>query len=230
MKYRDPQTGEFKDITVKVSDTLPVRTIVEYDGTTIPNGWELVDESGTYKKIKKTATTTATNVTIVDSLAGSSTTDAPSVNAVNNTLGVLDNLNTANKSNLVSAINEVNNKFTDTGWVDMTSYLNTAYFSVREGFTPMARKINGIVYWQGAVYCSNNVNGNFAEIFSNLPEWVCPSYEFNNGSVKWTTTETYNIFIDNTKRISIGQAGNINAVSDHTESYILSLLSGYIVD
>ena len=84
MKYRDPETGEFKDITVKVADTLPVGTIVEYDGTTIPNGWELVDESGTYKKIKKTATITATNGNIVDSLNGNSTTDAPSINAVNN--------------------------------------------------------------------------------------------------------------------------------------------------
>ena len=43
MKYRDPQTGEFKDITVKVADTLPVGTIVEYDGTTIPNGWEQIE-------------------------------------------------------------------------------------------------------------------------------------------------------------------------------------------
>ena len=43
MKYRDPQTGEFKDITVKVADTLPVGTIVEYDGTTVPNGWEQIE-------------------------------------------------------------------------------------------------------------------------------------------------------------------------------------------
>lgn len=93
MKYRDPQTGEFKDITVKVADTLPVGTIVDYDGATVPNGWELVDGSGTYKKIKKTATITATNGNIVDSLAGSSTTDAPSVNAVNNKFNTFINDN-----------------------------------------------------------------------------------------------------------------------------------------
>ena len=40
MKYRDPVTGEFKDITVKASDTLPIGTIVDYDGTTVPSGWE----------------------------------------------------------------------------------------------------------------------------------------------------------------------------------------------
>ena len=56
MKYRDPQTGEFKDITVKASDTLPIGTIVDYDGDNIPNNWELVDNSGAYKKIKKIQT------------------------------------------------------------------------------------------------------------------------------------------------------------------------------
>lgn len=98
MKYRDPITGEFKDITIKVSDTSPVGTIVEYDGTTIPNGWELVNGSGTYKKIKKTETITATNGNIVDSLAGSSTTDAPSVNAVNNKFNALIKIGTLDVS------------------------------------------------------------------------------------------------------------------------------------
>lgn len=97
MKYRDPQTGEFKDITIKVADTLPVGTIVEYDGTTIPNGWELVDGSGTYKKIKKTETITATNGNIVDSLNGNSTTDAPSVNAVNNKFNEISTYSTEEK-------------------------------------------------------------------------------------------------------------------------------------
>lgn len=47
MKYRDPQTGEFKDITVKVSDTLPIGAEVDYDGTTVPSGWEKVsNDSG----------------------------------------------------------------------------------------------------------------------------------------------------------------------------------------
>ena len=49
MKYRDPDTGEFKDITVKASDTLPIGTVVEYDGTEVPSGWEEISpiiESG----------------------------------------------------------------------------------------------------------------------------------------------------------------------------------------
>lgn len=45
MKYRDPVTGEFKDITVKVADTLPVGTIVEYEGTEIPDGYVEVEDT-----------------------------------------------------------------------------------------------------------------------------------------------------------------------------------------
>lgn len=55
MKYRDPNTGELKDIYVKAADTLPIGTIVDFDGDTVPDGWETVDDTGTYKKIKKIA-------------------------------------------------------------------------------------------------------------------------------------------------------------------------------
>lgn len=44
MKYRDPDTGELKDIYVKASDTLPIGTVVEYDGTEIPDNWEKIDD------------------------------------------------------------------------------------------------------------------------------------------------------------------------------------------
>lgn len=44
MKYRDPETGELKEISVKAADTLPIGTIVDYDGTEVPDGWEKVDD------------------------------------------------------------------------------------------------------------------------------------------------------------------------------------------
>lgn len=40
MKYRDPETGQFKDLKVKTSDTLPVGTVVDFDGDEVPAGWE----------------------------------------------------------------------------------------------------------------------------------------------------------------------------------------------
>ena len=42
MKYND--NGEIKNIVVKASDSLPVGTEVDYDGATVPNGWEQVEE------------------------------------------------------------------------------------------------------------------------------------------------------------------------------------------
>lgn len=42
MNYND--NGNIKQITVKSGDTLPVGTIVEFDGTTIPAGYEQVEE------------------------------------------------------------------------------------------------------------------------------------------------------------------------------------------
>lgn len=53
MKYKDPITGELKSITVKSGDTLPIGTIVEFDGTEIPDGYEEVtyEETGSMGSI-----------------------------------------------------------------------------------------------------------------------------------------------------------------------------------
>ena len=45
MKYRDPSTGQFKDLKVKTSDTLPIGTQVAYGGTVPPTGWLICDGS-----------------------------------------------------------------------------------------------------------------------------------------------------------------------------------------
>ena len=58
MKYRDPETGEFKELYVKAADTLPVGTEVDYEGEEVPAGWEEIppivesgeNENGTWIK------------------------------------------------------------------------------------------------------------------------------------------------------------------------------------
>ena len=45
MKYRDPSTGQFKDLKVKTSDTLPIGTQVAYGGIVPPTGWLICDGS-----------------------------------------------------------------------------------------------------------------------------------------------------------------------------------------
>lgn len=42
MKYKDPITGDYKELHFKTGDTLPVGTIVEYDGYEIPPGYKEV--------------------------------------------------------------------------------------------------------------------------------------------------------------------------------------------
>lgn len=44
MKYRDPETGLLKDIVLPAGgDTLPIGTIVNYDGEDVPKNYELVE-------------------------------------------------------------------------------------------------------------------------------------------------------------------------------------------
>lgn len=40
MKYKDPVTGQLKELSLKAADTLPIGTIVDYDGQDVPEGWE----------------------------------------------------------------------------------------------------------------------------------------------------------------------------------------------
>lgn len=44
MKYKDPVTGQLKELSLKAADTLPIGTIVDYDGEEVPDGWEEVED------------------------------------------------------------------------------------------------------------------------------------------------------------------------------------------
>lgn len=43
LKYRDPNTGSFKEINVKTGDTLPIGAVVSYAGLNAPTGWLICD-------------------------------------------------------------------------------------------------------------------------------------------------------------------------------------------
>lgn len=52
MKYK--YNNEWKEMNVKVSDTLPIGSVVDYDGEVVPSGWEEVNgliESGTWTPV-----------------------------------------------------------------------------------------------------------------------------------------------------------------------------------
>ena len=64
MKYKDPITGEYKTIHMKTSDTLPVGTIVSFDGDEIPEGYEEVIGEEARVVISPTEPTTGEEVWI----------------------------------------------------------------------------------------------------------------------------------------------------------------------
>lgn len=43
MKYRDPETGEFKEIYFKAADTLPIGSVIAFGGTEVPTNWLICD-------------------------------------------------------------------------------------------------------------------------------------------------------------------------------------------
>lgn len=91
MKYND--NGVVKDIIIKSGDTLPIGTIVEYDGTTIPSGYEEVSSP------------------IVQTLNGKEEDKVPSVKTIVDELKDYDKF----KNSFVDAGTRDMNNYTTTG-------------------------------------------------------------------------------------------------------------------
>ena len=120
----------------------------------------------------------------------------------------------------------------DTGWVDMTQYINTTYFRARPNYEPKARRIGNVVYWQGEVYCHTSLNTNSAEILKEIPTLFKPAYQHSVSGFPFAyggDGEPYNIFIDANKIINVSQKNNID-IQDEVYGYQLSNLSGYLAD
>lgn len=51
LKYRTGQgtsASDFTDLVVKVGDTLPIGSEIDYDGQTVPAGWQEIDDPNVY--------------------------------------------------------------------------------------------------------------------------------------------------------------------------------------
>ena len=116
----------------------------------------------------------------------------------------------------------------DTGWIDMSKYVNSAYFASRPGHSPMARKIKGIIYWRGAVYCYKDTNLQEVNILENLPKWVQfdTEKEFSGTFVTWFEWNYGTMFICD-DYVRVGQNSTINAVSNDWKAFNLATISGY---
>lgn len=116
----------------------------------------------------------------------------------------------------------------DTGWVDMSAYVNTEYFAPRPGIPPMARKIGKVVYWMGYVYCIKDSTEWSLRIMQNLPDWARCDNEFARGFVMWEAWISGAMFTE-ADHISIGQNTEIKSVGEYNwRAYSLGTISGYI--
>lgn len=125
--------------------------------------------------------------------------------------------------------NYMNTYIDDTGWVDMSSYVNTTYFTARNGQPPMARRIGKVIYWKGSVYCSTAVNNKVATILSGIPSQFRPTGEFNRCGVTWYISTPYHIYTDNTGEVRVSESSNITVQNDYA-GFTLANINGYLVD
>lgn len=125
----------------------------------------------------------------------------------------------------------INTNIIDTGWVDMSSYVNTDYFSARPNMRPEARRMGDIVYWRGEVYCKTRVTyTNDIKILSDIPDQFTPSYQFSGVGCRYRTSDVYNIFIDGTKDIKVNNNDKAFSIMDNVCGFQLSNISGYPID
>lgn len=127
----------------------------------------------------------------------------------------------------------------DTGWVDMSSYLNTTNFAIRSStstFYPRARRIGNVVYWIGQIICTTAPSSKNGTILTGLPEWIKPDgaeNRFTRSGMMYQTTRIYNLQVgenaQNVNFVTAVEGTNIATTSDW-QGYDLTTISGYITD
>ena len=293
---------------VKITDTLPIGTEVDYDGENIPSGWEEVDNDlivdsiatknmfGNYPllngwldnniirvnrvsverlafiecKPNTTYTisrTTKTSKFRIGSYAGdipvmtnqnvdynlenyikddnaTSITITSGANAkylivqychltdddLNTVLASLKSiqLEEGSTATAFTKYQALNIDTFDTGWVDLSSYVNTTNFTIRPGYKPEARRIGNIVYLRGEVYCTTAPSGSAATLINNtMPSIFIPNVQYSNCGVTYERNKVYNIFISNAG-IQVSQT--TFETTGQYYGYQLSNLSGFIAD
>lgn len=117
----------------------------------------------------------------------------------------------------------------DTGWIDISSNVNTSNFAVRSGDAIKARRIGNIVYFKGEIYCKTALTNHSGNIMVGIPIVFRPTAQFSRCGVKYDLGVPYNIFVATNGNITVSEGQNISVTPDY-KGYQLTNLSGYIVD
>lgn len=120
-------------------------------------------------------------------------------------------------------------KVNDTGWIDITNYINTSNFAVRTGDAIKARRIGNIVYFKGELYCTTALNSHNGTIMNGIPSTFRPTTQYSRCGVKYDLGVPYNIFIATNGNIVVSESQNIAVTPDY-KGYQLTNLSGFLVD
>ena len=120
-------------------------------------------------------------------------------------------------------------KVNDTGWIDITSYVNTSNFAVRPNSTIRARRIGNIAYLKGEIYCKTALSTHYGNIMNGIPSIFRPIDQYSRCGVKYDLGVPYNIFIAPNGNITVSESQNISETQNYM-GYQLTNLSGYIVD
>lgn len=127
----------------------------------------------------------------------------------------------------------VDTSIPDTGWVDITEYLNTNIFAPRdtEGRPLVVRRRGNQVFWSGEVYCKTAPNSKTAIMFSNLPSWIRPVSQNTGFGVHYQTSTNFTIFVGFGEQVNVTVAeANSISVTPDWQGYVLNILGGYLTE
>ena len=84
----------------------------------------------------------------------------------------------------------------ETGWIDMSSYVTSTKCSIRPDFKPEVKIKNGLVHWRGQLYCSTAMSDNTEILLSNIPKEYLPEVQMSGCGNTFIDLEPYFLLIE----------------------------------
>ena len=221
-------SGDYTDLSNKptipdeladLSDDSTHRVVTDTEKATWNNK---SDFSGSYADL----TNKPTIPSISDSY-GTSTSNGYSQNYVNDQITDIN----GDITDIQGDITTINNKLYDTGWVDLSSCVNTSNFAIRYDSTqyiPMARRIGNVVYWKGSIYCHTRINGEQGIILRNVPSQFMPGREVAGCGNHYSLARIFSIWTES-DNIYVNEGSTIET-TNFWQGFSLSCLGPYTID
>lgn len=119
--------------------------------------------------------------------------------------------------------------FSDTGWVDLSSYLST-YVTAREGRPPKVRLKDGVLYFHGEVYITTAQSGaGSVTILLGIPSQFRPTETFSASGVTYSEMKEYVMWLNTSGNVQVYLSDR--SVQPNTAGFLMSTISGiYVLD